>query len=801
MTEEVQTKALKTSTKVLLSLLFWGIFIVGVGSLIGVFVMINQGKLGYIPPYEELENPKNSSATQIFSADYKVIDKFFYASENRVLATFEELPDDLVDALIATEDVRYYNHSGIDFRGLARVFKGLLLGDEDAGGGSTISQQLAKQLYSGLGAKNKWERAFQKLNEWVIAVKLERYYTKEEIIAMYFNKYDFLYNAIGIKTAAYVYFGKDLEELTLDECAIFVGMCKNPNMYNPKKNPENMLGRRNVVLSQMQRYGFIDKSKYEEAKALPIATNYHRVDHKSGIAPYFREYIRKTMQAKQPIKSHYNSAQSFLEDSLKWKNDPLYGWLEKNLKPDGSQYGLYTDGLRIYSTIDSRMQTYANNAVKQHLAQDLQPAFFRENKGVWYAPYDSDLGSGGPGGKTLKQRVDDLLNKAIHSTERYRSLRRQGATPEEVAKVFDTPVEMSVFSWNGDIDTVMSPLDSIRYTKHFLRSGFMSMEPQSGHVKAYVGGIDSRYFQYDMVTQGKRQVGSTIKPFLYTMAMQEGYTPCYQVKNVPYTSFDALGRAWTAEDTGKKFLGEMVSLKWGLANSNNHISSWLMQQFKPESLAKLIHSFGINSKIVPVLAMALGTDDLSLVEMVGAYSTFANKGVYSQPVFVTRIEDKNGNVISNFAANHNEVIDEKTAYLMVNLLQGVVEQGTGVRLRYKYGLTNQIGGKTGTTQNQSDGWFMGVTPNLVSGVWVGGEERSIHFDRIYYGQGANMALPIWALYMQQVYADSTLRYSTEDVFEEPENFNINLDCDQFNIQSSSSSQDPLQPIGDDFFFN
>lgn len=798
MTKKTPKQPIKKSTKILLSILFWLLFIAGVGSLTTVFSLINSGRIGTMPPYEDIENPKNNSATQIFSSDYKVIDKFFYASENRTLVKFDDLPQALVDALIATEDARYYTHSGIDFRSLGRVLvKSLLLGDEDAGGGSTISQQLAKQLYSERSA-NKWERGFQKLNEWVIAVKLERYFTKNEIIAMYFNKYDFLYNAVGIESAAFVYYGKDLNELTPDECAVFVGMCKNPIQYNPKRNPENMLGRRNVVLAQMYRYGYLDKNEYEEFKARPIAVNYNRVDHKSGIAPYFREYLRKTMQRSKPIKSHYSSFQSYKEDSLKWQDDPLYGWVEKNPKPDGSKYNLYADGLRIYSTIDSRMQNYANIAVETHLSETLQPLFFKENEGLWYAPYDNDLGKDG---RNLRDEVNKLLNRAMRNTDRYRSLKRSGATKEEIEEAFNTPVEMSIFSWGGIVDTVMTPLDSIRYMKHFLRSSFLSMEPQTGHVKAYVGGIDFKYFQYDMATQGKRQVGSTIKPFLYTMAMQEGYTPCYQVKNVAYTSFDKLGRPWTATDTGKEFLGELVSLKWGLANSNNHITSWLMQQFKPEALAKLIHSFNVNSNIVPVLAMALGTDDLSLVEMLGAYSTFANKGVYSQPIFVTRIEDKNGNVISNFTAMHNEVIDEKTAYLMISLLKGVVEEGTAQRLRYAYGLTNEIGGKTGTSQNQSDGWFMGITPNLVSGCWVGGEERSIHFDQITWGQGARSALPIWGHYMQQVYADSTLRYSTEDAFEEPINFNINLDCNQFSIQNTSGIQDPLGGVDDDFFFN
>ena len=758
--------------------------------------MINRGKLGYIPPYEEIENPKSKFATQIFSMDNKVIGKFFLATENRTLVSYDELPQSLVDALIATEDSRFRQHSGIDFRSLGRVvIKSLIMRNDNAGGGSTITQQLAKQLYSS-GAANIWERAFQKLNEWVIAVKLERYYTKDEIIAMYFNKYDFLYNAVGIETAAYVYFGKQLNELTPDECAMFVGMCKNPVYYNPKRNMERMVGRRNVVLHQMYKNDYLSKAEYQELSQREINVDYHRVDHKSGIAPYFREYIRKAMQAKEPIRSHYSNAQSFLEDSLQWANNGLYGWLEKNPKPDGSQYALYTDGLRIFSTIDSRMQAYANDAMTQHMSQDLQPQFFKEKKGRSHAPYSSDLGSGG---RSLTREVNDLLERAMRNTDRYRSLKRSKATDEEIKMVFSTPVEMTVFSWAGAIDTVMSPLDSIRYMKHFLRAGFMSMEPQTGFVKAYVGGIDYHYFQYDMVTQGKRQVGSTIKPFLYTMAMQEGYTPCYQVKNVPYASFDALGRLWKPKNSGNEREGEMVTLKWGLAKSNNFISSWLMTQFKPEALVKLIHSFGVVSYIDPVLSMCLGPSDVSLEEMVGGYSTFANSGVYTQPTFVTRIEDANGNVISNFVPQRKEVIDSKTAFLMVNLLQGVVQQGTAVRLRYKYGFRNEIGGKTGTTQNQSDGWFMGVTPNLVSGVWVGGEERAIHFDGIYYGQGANAALPIWALYMQQVYADSTLVYSMDDTFEEPIDFNINLNCDQFSVENAVSGSGDSEDLEGDFF--
>ena len=796
MSDKPTKQPLSKKSKILFSVLFWLVFSLGIGSLIGVFVLINHGKLGYIPPYEDIENPENESATQILSADGKEIGKFFLAKENRVNVSYDELPEALVDALIATEDARYYKHSGIDFRSLGRVIvKNFLMGNGDAGGGSTISQQLAKQLFS-TPAQNFWERAFQKLNEWVIAVKLERYYTKEEIIAMYFNKYDFLYNAVGIKTAAKVYFGKELNELTLDECAVFVGMCKNPVVYNPKRNPKNMLGRRNVVLKQMLTYGYLSKAEYEKYKVFDINVDYHRVDHRKGLAPYFREYIRKTMQAQEPRRKDYSSSQKYKEDKFEWDNNPLYGWLEKNRKPDGSKYELYTDGLRIYSTIDSRMQTYANKAVTEHLSSDLQPAFFAEKKNRGYAPYSKDLGSGG---RDLYEEVDKLLKRAMRQTDRYRGLKRRGKSPEEIVKIFNTPVDMTVFSWEGPVDTVMTPMDSIRYTKHFLRAGFMSMEPQNGHVKAYVGGIDYHYFQYDMVTQGKRQVGSTIKPFLYTMAMQEGYTPCYQVKNVPYTSYDKNGIEWTAENSGDKHYGEMVSLKWGLANSNNHISSWLMQQFKPESLAKLIHSFGVQSYIDPVLAMCLGPSDIMLKEMVGAYATFANKGVYSQPIFVTRIEDSNGNVISNFTANHKEVIDEKTAFLMINLLRGVVEQGTGIRLRSRYNLTNEIGGKTGTTQNQSDGWFMGVTPNLVSGVWVGGEERSIHFDGIRLGQGANMALPIWAKYMQKVYADSTLYYSMEDTFEEPDNFNINLDCDQFQVKTSSGSEDEDDDFGSSLF--
>lgn len=794
MSTNKQKQPLSKKAKVLFSIAFWFVFILGVGSIVGVFSMINHGKLGYIPPYEEIENPKNKSATQIYSADNKVIGKFFLAKENRTSVTFDQLPTALVDALVATEDSRFYTHSGIDFRSLGRVLvKTLILQSDNAGGGSTITQQLAKQMWSN-PAQNRWQRAFQKLNEWVISIRLERYFTKEEIIAMYFNKYDFLYNAVGIETAANVYFGKTLMELTPDECAIFVGMCKNPILYNPLRKVDRMLGRRNVVLHQMLLNDYLTEEQYETLSQKPIVTNFNRVDHKSGVAPYFREYVRKTMQATKPIRNEYSTFQAYYEDSIQWSDNALYGWLNKNTKPDGSKYKLYTDGLRIHSTIDYRMQTYANNAVKQHLSQDLQPDFFAEKESRSYAPYSRQLGDKG---RDLNAEVLKLLDRAMRNTDRYRSLRKQGKSQAEIKEVFDTPVETSVFSWNGVIDTVLSPMDSIRYMKHFLRSGFLSMEPQTGHVKAYVGGYDYSYFQYDMVTQGKRQVGSTIKPFLYTMAMQDGYTPCYEVRNTEYTLIDGNGKPWTAKDTGKEFLGDMVTLKWGLANSNNHISAWLMQQFKPDAFAKTIHSFGIVSHIDPVPAMCLGTSDVSLAEMVSGYSTFANAGVHTQPIVVTRIEDRNGNLISNITPHHEEVIDAKTAYLMLDLLQGVVRQGTGRRLRSKYGLTNQIGGKTGTSQNQSDGWFMGVTPNLVSGVWVGGEERSIHFDGIVKGQGANMSLPIWGLYMQQVYADSTLRYSSEDEFQMPSNFNINLNCDQ--LPSSGTGGNTLLEEEEDEF--
>lgn len=795
MADKKQKQPLPKKTKIILSSIFWLLFIVAIGSIAGVFYMINEGKLGSIPNYEEIENPKSKSSTQILSADGKEIGKFFLAKENRTTVKYQDLPQDLVDALIATEDARYRRHTGIDFQSLGRVFvKTVILQNQNAGGGSTITQQLAKQLYSET-ASNIWERAFQKLNEWVIAIKLERYYTKDEIVAMYFNKYDFLYNAVGIKTAAYVYFGKELDELTTDECAMFVGMCKNPVIYNPKRNMERMIGRRNVVLHQMLANDYLTEEKYQKLKDYPIALNYKRVDHKDGVAPYFREYVRKTMQAKKPIRDQYSSFQSFKEDSVQWHTNALYGWLEKNRKPDGSKYALYTDGLKIHSTIDYRMQTYANNAVREHLSKDLQIAFFKEKKGRSYAPYSRHLGDKG---RSLTKEVKKLTDGAMRNTDRYRGLKKQGKSLEEIERVFNTPVETTVFSWAGEIDTVMSPMDSIRYMKHFLRSGFLSMEPGTGHVKAYVGGIDYNYFQYDMATQGKRQVGSTIKPFLYTMAMQDGFSPCYKVRNIEHTIIDANGKPWTAGDSGKKFRGDLVSLKWGLANSNNHISAWLMNQYKPEVFASTIHSFGIESHIDAVPAMCLGTPDVSLVEMIGAYGTFANSGVYTQPIFVTRIEDRNGNVISNMSPRRAEVIDPNTACLMVNMLEGVVQLGTGRRLRSKYNLKNEIGGKTGTSQNNSDGWFMGITPNLVSGVWVGGEDRSIHFDGTYLGQGANMALPIWALYMQQVYADSTLNYSIEDEFNVPDNFQINMDCDE--ITNSGNTNNILtEPEEEDFF--
>ena len=746
--------------------IFWSVLLVGI---IGVFVffwLISAGKLGFMPTFEELENPNNRFASEVYFADGPIMNRYF-EKENRKYIEYREIPQSVIDALIATEDVRFYDHSGIDVRGLFRVAKGLLTANTSAGGGSTISQQLAKMLFPRESDLNVFELVIRKFREWVIAVRLEKSYTKEEILTMYLNKYDFLNLAVGISSAADIYFQVPLDSLKVEQAAMLVGMAKNSSYYNPVRRPELTLNRRNVVLSQMYKYDKITREECDSLKQLPLGLNFKRVDHKEGLATYFREYLRLFMTANKPDRKRYRDLSQFRLDSIAWETNPLYGWCKKNVKVDGSHYDLYSDGLKIYTTLDSRMQKYAEEAVREHLSQDLQPLFDKEKVKKLRPPFSNDM---------TPAEIEEVLNRSIRQSERYRVLSKQGMSFKEIRKTFDQPLKMQVFTWNGIRDTVMTPLDSIKHYKSFFRSGFMVMQPQTGYIKAYVGGPDYRYFMYDMVSAGKRQVGSTIKPILYTLAMQEGLGPCDKVPNIPQTFILPTGEPWSARG-GTKRQGEMVTLRWGLANSENNISAWVLKQFTPEAVAQMAHKMGITSFIDPVPSVFLGTAEITVKEMVAAYSIFANKGVYNSPLPVYRIEDKYGNVLQEFRPASREVITENTAYLMCNLLEGVVTGGTGVRLRYKYKLMNPMGGKTGTTQKHADGWFMGVTPDLVGGVWVGAEDRSIHFQNLANGQGASMALPIWAKFLLKVYADPRLKMSDRP-FDRPAGINKRLDCDE-----------------------
>ncbi len=761
--EKVKNNQDKSKAVKVIIIVLWSLFALGCVSVFVVFSQISKGKIGYMPPIEELENPKNRFATEVYSADGELLTTFFMDSDNRVYVSYDQLSPNLVRALIATEDLRFTQHSGIDFRSLFRaVVKRGILRRKSAGGGSTITQQLAKQLYTPTAASS-FERLLQKPIEWVIAVKLERYYTKEEIITMYLNKFDFLYNAVGIKTASKVYFDTTPDKLNIEQSATLVGMFKNPSLYNPIRRPGNSIERRNLVFHQMESAGFITKTQCDSLQNLPLVTNYQRVDHTEGLAPYFRQYLRVMMTHQKPVRKNYASWQDqlFRDDSLAWETNPLFGWCHKNQKSDGTDYNIYTDGLKIYTTIDSRMQKYAEEAVYEHIACDLQPKFFKEKKGRGYAPYTNNL---------TAQEVDSILWTNARQSERWRVMKKGGKNDREIRETFVKPVEMEVFTYDGMVDTVMSPLDSIRYHKHFLRAGFMSMDPYNGHVKAYVGGVSFVPFQYDMVMVGRRQVGSTIKPYLYTMAMEEGFSPCDPVRNEPITLMTETGEAWSPRNTGSKRVGEVVNLRWGLANSNNWISAYLMSKMSPYAFVRMLRSFGIKGHLEPVYSLCLGSCEVGLNEMVSAYTAFVNGGIKVAPLMVTRIEDNDGNVISYFSPQMSEVFSEETCYKMQTMLRAVINEGTGVRVRLRYGIKADMGGKTGTTQNNSDGWFMGFTPKLVSGVWVGGEDRDIHFDYMADGQGANMSLPIWALYMNKVYADPDLGYSQRDSFYIPDTY-------------------------------
>ncbi len=759
-------------------------------SLVCVFIFfsIAKGWIGYMPPVEDLENPNYKFATEVFSEDGKVLGTYSYSKENRVFVGYNDLSPNIINALIATEDVRFAEHSGIDAYALTRavVKRGILM-QKNAGGGSTITQQLSKQLYSP-SADNVMERLFQKPIEWVIAVKLERYYTKEEILTMYLNKFDFLNNAVGIKTAAFTYFGCEPKDLKIEEAATLVGMCKNPSLYNPVRYNERSRGRRNVVLDQMRKAGYITEAERDSLQALPLKLKYNRVDHKEGLATYFREYLRGVLTAKKPDKANYRGwqMQKYYEDSLDWENNPLFGWCEKNTKKDGTKYNLYTDGLKIYTTLDSRMQQYAEDAVTEHL-KELQGYFFKEKKGAKKAPYTFRL---------TQEQVDEILGRAMRLSDRYRIMKKAGATEAEIKKAFDTPEEMSVFSWEGEKDTIMTPMDSIRYYKFFLRAGFMSMDPRSGHVKAYVGGPNYHYFQYDMAMVGRRQVGSTINPFLYTLAMENGFSPCDEVRHVEYTLIDENGKPWTPRNANKKLIGDMVTVKWGLANSDNWITAYLMSKLNPYNLKRLIHTFGVrNRDIVPSVSLCLGPCEISVGEMVSAYTAFPNKGIRVAPLFVTRIEDNDGNVLATFAPEMQEVISVSSAYKMLVMLRAVVNEGTGGRVR-RLGVKADMGGKTGTTNYNADGWFMGFTPSLVSGCWVGGEDRDIHFDTMLHGQGASMALPIWTKYMVKVLGDKSLGYDENETFQLPEGYDP---CkDDVNLEGDTHIEEPIEGLDELF---
>ncbi len=731
----------------------------------GGFIAIWNGWIGYLPELEDLQNPINRYATQVYSSDGKVLGTWHLNKENRVVVPYEKISPYVVNALVATEDERFYEHSGIDFWALGRaIVKRGILGQTEAGGGSTITQQLAKQLYSEK-AHSTLERLMQKPIEWVIAIKLERNYTKQEIIALYLNYFDFLHNAVGIKTAANTYFNKEPSQLDICESATLVGLCKNPSLFNPVRYPERARQRRNVVLAQMLKVGYFTQAQYDKERVKPLKLDFHRIDHKDGTATYFREFLRLYMMAKRPDRndeSRYPSwnQNQYVYDSIAWETDPLYGWCNKNRKRDGEPYNLYADGLKVYTTIDSRMQQFAEQAMYDHVAHYLQPQFERENRGKPNAPY-SNLSA---------KQVASILNRSKTQSERYRVMRQAGCSDEEIDEAFNTKVHMTVFTYHGDVDTLMSPMDSIRYYKKFLRSGMMSMDPKTGAVKAYVGGLNYEHFMYDMVMSGRRQVGSTIKPFLYSLAMENGYSPCDVAPNVQRTYMVA-GKPWTPRNGSRSRYGQMVTLKWGLAQSNNWISAYLMSRLNPYQLVQLLHDFGINNPdIYPSMSLCLGPCDVSVAEMVSAYTAFANHGIRCAPLFVSRIEDNEGNLITEFQPRMNEVISAETAQKMLVMMMGVVDGGTAGRLRFRYNLTGQIGAKTGTTNLNSDGWFIGFTPDLVTGVWVGGEDRDIHFGSMAMGQGATVSLPIWALYMKSLYAHPDLGYDPDAKFDLPEGY-------------------------------
>ena len=792
-TKNKKSKDSNRSVKTGLIGLMWKGFGVLVILAVLFFTLLSTGAVGYLPDIDELENPIDRYASQVIASDNELLFTYSLSDDNRIMVDYSDLSPHLISALVSTEDIRYYTHSGIDIIGLGRaIFKTIILQNEESGGGSTITQQLAKLLYSPR-ATNKLQRVFQKPVEWVIASKLERYYTKDEIINLYLNKYDFNYNAVGIESASRTYFNKRPGELNIEEAALLIGMLKNSSLYNPVRRSELTLDRRNVVLNQMRKAGHLSRVEVDSLKQLPIELDFNRSSHIDIAAPYYRQHLAKMMMADKPERKNYASWQNqqFTEDSLAWFEDPLYGWCNKNFKADGSKYNIYTDGLKIYSTLDSRMQKHAEDAVEEHMGGYLQEEFFKEKRGAKYAPYSRDV----------SDQVEDLMIRAMKQTERYRILKNEGLSDAAIIENFkEKPVEMKVFSWkHQEIDTTMTPWDSIRYHKNFLRTGFMAMDPYTGHVKAYVGGPDYQFFKYDMVTTGKRQIGSTIKPYLYTLAMEEGMTPCTALVHQPITLMDENGNPWTPRNPGHTS-GETVTIKWGLQRSSNWVTAYIMSQYSPYAFARMLQSFGLKTPADPVVSLALGPNDASVYEMVGSYSSFINKGIRVDPVLVTRIEDSYGNEVTSFVPRMKEIFSESTSYKMLDMLTAVVDGGTGNRLRWRYNLKGEMGGKTGTTNNNSDGWFMSFTPELVAGCWVGGEERSIHFDRMAYGQGASMALPIHGLFYQKVYADPDLNYTDNGKFDIPEGYNPCEGNERYSPDFYRSTE-PVNSSGIDDIFN
>ncbi len=743
--------------------------------IIAVLALTYVGLTEDIPSFEELEDPQSNLATQIISEEGEVLNTFHV--ENRAYITYDELSIGLKDAIIATEDVRFFNHSGIDFKSLARVgVKTVILRDRrGGGGGSTLTQQLAKSLFPRETSDSEFAGARylklvnNKLKEWITAVKLERNYTKKEILSMYMNSVFFGSNAYGIRAASLTFFDKLPIDLTIEESALLVGMVNMPTRYNPVRNPDLSLNRRNHVLSQMKKYEYITETQYDSIVKIPIKLAYKTQDHNSGIAHHFRDMLRRTMNKKKPERKNYDNVEDYNADLFSWDTDPFYGWLNKNFKPDGSKYNLDKDGLKIYTPVNYKMQQYAEEAVVEHLSKSLQPQLNKELVYKANYPFFDD---------TSEEVIESIMKQARRWSDRYRVMSQAGAKADDIVRSFDKPAEMRVFSWNknGYIDTVMTPNDSIRYYKSFLRAGLMSIEPNTGFVKAYVGSSNYRYFKYDQVSQGKRQVGSTFKPFLYTVAMQGGYTPCDKVVNVPQ-SFVVQDGVWTPKSTDRaEWIGKTVTLKWGITKSSNNISAYLMKQFGPKALVDMAHSMGVKTWLPSVYSLCVGSADVPVYQMVSAFNTFPGRGVYAEPVYVLKIEDKEGNVLSDFSPRKREAISQESAYLMVNLMEGAVNDGTALRVRRLYIPEGDAAGKTGTTNDQSDGWFIGYTPRLTTGVWVGAEDRQVHFSGLALGSGSNMALPIWGIFMKKVLDDGTLGVTKEDQFIKPHGFEVNLDC-------------------------